>query len=66
LNYVKSMSDKGQAVRIPEELYRELVRVAEHMGRQPSEVVVDLIGRFVKTYAPQTRLVDFPYSDYGE
>jgi len=60
------MSDKGQAVRIPEELYRELVRVAEHMGRQPSEVVVDLIGSFVKTYAPQTRLVDFPYSDYGE
>ncbi|UNQ73626.1 hypothetical protein [Infirmifilum sp. NZ] len=60
------MSDKGQVVRIPEELYLELVRVAEHMGREPSEVVVDLIGGFVKTHATQTNVGDFPYSDYGE
>lgn len=66
MNYVKSMSDKGQAIRIPEELYRELVRVAERMGRQPGEIVVDLIGSFIKTYTPQAGLVDFPYSDYGE
>ncbi len=60
------MIGKRQVLEIPVELYQELARIAEAMGRKPSEIVIDLIDGFVKTRAPTFLAEDYPYSDFGE
>ncbi|QOJ78922.1 hypothetical protein IG193_00190 [Infirmifilum lucidum] len=66
MSHVKIMIGKRQVIEVPEDLYKELARIAEATGRTPGEIVVDLIGIFVKTHTPAVFAEDYPYSDFGE